>query len=527
MRACFSTPRSLAARRAIASLARSVTTAPNPYFDEDRSGDELGRKSLHSGVFSIASRGVSVFVQITSTVILARILSPEDFGLVSMVAAFTGLIPMLADLGTRDAVVQRPKITAHEASALFWLTIAIGTGLGLLLALGGPLIANYYEEPRLAAIALASSLGFVLGAAACQHFALLRRAMQFREIAIIEVGSNLVSSIVAILMAVYGAGYWALVAKPVLLAGITLLGVGWYCRWLPGIPKLTQGVKEMMRFGLHITGFSFTDYVAGRAIDRVAIGKTAGAAALGYYQQCLFIYENVLGLLSISLHPVAVAGLSKLTGNPAELKRAWSRAIMTLAFFAMPAFALLAVTAQDVITMILGKKWEYTGALVAIMALRGIPHCIERTLGWLHVPAGRGDRWMRWGFIGVGIQVVALFAGLPFGVQGVVIAYVISMYLTFIPAISYAGKPLGIGTKDLLKAIAAPFTGAVLVSAAGFGLRFFAFASLGPLLRSGLLLAICALLYLFIVVVVLRTTEPLKIAWGVIKHFRERKAAAS
>lgn len=502
-----------------------MTPKPNPYFDEHHPGDELGSKSLKSGVFSIASRGISVFVQVASTVILARLLSPEDFGLVSMVAAFTGFIPVLADLGTRDAAVQRARITHHEISALFWLTIGIGTTLGLLLAVGGPLIAKYYGEPRLSAIALASSLGFVLGAASCQHFALLRRAMQFREIAIIEVGSNFLSSIAAILMAIYGAGYWALVAKPVLLALFTILGAGWYCRWLPGLPKLTQGVKDMMKFGLHITGFTMTDYAAGRAIDRIAIGKRAGAASLGYYQQCLFVYENLLGLLSISLHPVAVAGLSKLTGNLVELRRAWSRAMMTLAFFAMPAFALLAVTAQDVITLILGEKWEYTGELVAIMALRGIPHCIERTLGWLHVPAGRGDRWMRWGFIGVGIQVIALFAGLPFGVEGVVIAYVIAMYLTFIPAIVYAGQPLGIGARDLLKAIGAPLIGAMTVSAIGFALRFYVFDNLNPILRSGLLIAVCGLLYLFIVVVVLRTREPVNIALRIVKDFRRKKSA--
>ena len=502
-----------------------MTPKSSSYFEENRSSADHGTRSLHSGVISIASRGVSVFVQIASTVILARLLSPEDFGLVSMVAAFTGFIPVLADLGTRDAVVQRQKITHPEVSAVFWLTIAIGTALGLMLALGGPFIAQYYGEPRLTAIALASSLGFVLGSACCQHFALLRRAMQFREIAIIEVGSNLVSSIVAILMAINGAGYWALVAKPVLLAMFTLVGVGWYCRWMPGLPRITQGVKEMTRFGLHITGFSVTDYAAGRAIDRIAIGKTAGAASLGYYQQCLFIYENLLGLLSISLHPVAVAALSKLTDNLAELKRAWSRAMMTLAFFAMPAFALLAVSAQDVIVLVLGTKWEYTGQLVAILALRGIPHCIERTLGWLHVPSGRGDRWMHWGFIGVGIQVIALFAGLPFGVEGVVVSYVIAMYLTFIPAIAFAGKPLGIGTRDLLKAIGAPLAGALIVSAVGFALRYFAFGGLDPLWRSVLLILICGLLYLFIVVVVLRTAEPIRIAWRVAVGLRSRKAA--
>ena len=485
---------------------------PNPYFDDNRSGEELSRKSLQGGVFSIASRGISVFVQVGSTIIMARLLSPEDFGLVSMVAAFTGFIPVLADLGTRDAAVQKPSITEHELSALFWLTVAIGVTLGLLLALASPLIASYYHEPRLRDIALASALGFVVSAASCQHFALLRRAMQFKAIAAIEVGSNLASSIAAILMALYGAGYWALVAKPVLLAAFTLVGVGASCRWLPGIPTLTQGVKDMVKFGLHITGFTMTDYV-GRAIDRIAIGKRSGAAPLGYYQQCLFLYENVLGLLAISLHPVAVAGLSKLTGNLAELKRSWTKAIATLGFFAMPAFGLLAVTAEDVVTLILGEKWRYTATLVAILALRGIPHSIERTLGWLHVPAGRGDRWMRWGVISAVVQIIALFCGLPFGVEGVVIAYVVAMYVMFIPAIAYAGKPLGIGATDLIKAIAAPFAGTMLMCAAGFLLDYTVLAKSSSLVRVATIVSGCGALYLFVVVVVLKTREPLELVW--------------
>jgi PST family polysaccharide transporter len=494
---------------------------PNPYFDDNRSGDALSAKSLRGGVFSIASRGLSVFVQVGSTVILARILSPEDFGLVSMVAAFTGFIPMLSDLGTRDAAVQRQSITEHEVSALFWLTVAIGTVLGLLLAIGSPFIAAYYHEPRLRDIALASATGFVVSAASCQHFALLRRAMQFKAIAAIEVGSNLLSSIVSIAMALYGAGYWALVAKPVLLAAFTLLGVGISCRWLPGIPSLTQGVKDMVKFGLHITGFTMADY-AGRAIDRIAIGKRNGAAPLGYYQQCLFVYENVLGLVVLSLHPVAVAGLSKLTDNPAELKRSWAKAVGALAFFAMPMFGLLAVTAEDVVTLVLGDKWKYTAYLVGILSLRGIPHCIERTLGWLHVPAGRGDRWMRWGLVGTTVQVAALFCGLPFGVEGVVIAYVVSMYIVFIPAIVYAGKPLGIGATDLMKAIAAPFTGTMLLCAVGYALRLTVLANFNGVLRASIIIVTCGSLYLLITVVVLKTREPLALVWRMLRGLRNR-----
>ena len=502
-----------------------TASSSSRYFGDNRSGAEHSQQSVQSGIFAIASRGIGAFVQIGSTIILARLLSPEDFGLVSMVAAFTGFIPMLSDLGTRDAAVQRPTITENEVSALFWLTVAIGTALGLLLALAGPFIADYYHEPRLRDIALASAVGFVVSAASCQHFALLRRAMQFKAIASIEVGSNLLSSLVAIAMAIYGAGYWALVAKPVLLAAFTLIGVGTSCRWMPGVPKVTQGVRDMVKFGMHITGFTMTDYV-GRAVDRIAIGKRSGAAPLGYYQQSVFVYENVLGLLALSLHPVAVAGLSKLTDNMVEFKRAWTKAVATLAFFAMPAFGLLAVTSEDVVTLILGEKWRFSAALVAIMSLRGIPHCVERTLGWLHVPAGRGDRWMRWGLISTGVQVIALFCGLPFGVKGVVIAYVIVTYLLCVPAIAYAGHPLGIGAADVVKAIRAPFIGTVLMVIAGFALDRTVFANVSGLVRVAGVIVAGGIIYFVVVVMLLRTREPLELAWRTARKFAGRAAPA-
>ncbi|MGB8326144.1 MAG: lipopolysaccharide biosynthesis protein [Steroidobacteraceae bacterium] len=489
----------------------------NPFFGEHRSGEALGAESLRSGVYSIASRAASVFVQVGSTVILARLLTPEDFGLVAMVVAFTGFIPVLSDLGTRDAVVQRPTIDEHEVSALFWLTVGVGTILGLLLVLSSSAISAFYGEPRLTNIALASAAGFVVAAASCQHVALLRRAMLFRQIALIEVGSNLLSSVAAILMAIAGAGYWALVAKPVLLAVCTLLGVGASCRWVPRIPAITQGVKEMIRFGLHVTGFTMSDYI-GRSIDRIAIGYRSGTAPLGFYQQSLFVYDNTLGLLAISLHPVAVAALSKLTDDVAALKRAWAKALSTLAFFAMPAFGLLAVTAQDLMVMLLGDKWRYTGVLVSVLALRGIPHVIERTLGWLHVPAGRADRWMRWGLIGTATQIVALFCGLPFGVIGVVTAYAISTYVLFIPAIVYAGRPLGIGIRDVLQAVGAPLIGALVTVVATFALRHFALQDTSALVRVLALGAAYMALYALIVIVLLGTREPLSVAVRLLRE---------
>ena len=443
-------------------------------------------------------------------------LTPEDVGLVGMVSVFTGLAPVLIDLGTRDAAVQKSKITEEEVSALFWLTMGIGGALAILLAIASPLIVAYNEEARLQKIAFTSAITFILAAASCQHTALLRRAMMFQQIAIIEVGANLIGSVGAIVMALAGWGYWALVAKPIIAAMFTLVAVCYYCRWVPGIPRLTEGVKEMLRFGLNVTGFTITDYV-GRAADRFAIGGKSGTTELGYYNQAFFVYDNTLGLLAISLHGVAVASLSKLRDNAEELRRSWAKALSTLAFYAMPAFALLAVTSQDFIVLLLTDKWYYSGTIVSVLALRGIPHVVERTLGWLHVPAGRSDRWMRWGVIGSVTQVIALFCGLPFGTMGVAVAYVISMYVLFIPAIAYAGQPLGIGAKDVIRTVGPQLVGALSCALFGFELLFAVFGDFHPLVRLPILVVACLMMYFLIVVGLFKVSQPLNVARSLLK----------
>jgi PST family polysaccharide transporter len=498
----------------------------NKFFDENKAGEGHGRKSLRGGVFSMASRGINIFVQLGSTFVLMRyFLTPDDVGLVGMVTVFTGLAPVLIDLGTRDAAVQKPKITHEEVSALFWLTMGIGAALALLLVVCGPLIVAHNKgEARLQNIALVSAITFLLSAASCQHTALLRRAMMFQEIAMIEVGANVVGSIGAIVIAFAGLGYWALVLKPIIGALFTLVAVCCYCRWTPGIPRLTEGVREMLRFGINVTGFTLTDYV-GRSADRFAIGGKGGTSELGYYNQAFFVYDNTLGLLAISLHSVAVASLSKLRDNLTELKRSWAKALSTLAFYAMPAFALLAVTAQDFIVVLLTEKWLYTGVIVSVLALRGIPHVVERTLGWLHVPAGRSDRWMRWGVMGSIAQLIALFCGLPFGTMGVAVAYTVSMYFLFVPAIAYAGKPLGIGAKDVIRTVGPQLIGALACALFGFELLYAVLGELHPLLRLPILIAAIPAFYLVIVVGLFKINQPLNVVRNLVRDMAPRALA--
>jgi PST family polysaccharide transporter len=459
---------------------------------------------------------VGAVVQVGSMLFFARLVTPEDYGLVAMVTALSGFGLLLVDLGTRDAVLQRVSITEGEVSTLFWLTIGVGSASALALAACGPLIAGFYKEPRLSAIVLVSSLTIVAVALAAQHQSLLRRAVMFRELAIIDIVANVLSASGAIVMAYFGLGYWALVTRLLAMHSLAAAGTWWYCAWLPRKPVLTTGVRQMVKFGLNLSGFSLIDF-AGRNSDRVAVGRGLGARTLGYYQSALLVYDNLLSLLVVPLHEVAVAGLSKLQNNPKELRRSWAKALSTVTFYAMPAFGILAITSGDLIVMLLGQKWAESAALLSVLALRGIPHSVERTLGWLHVAAGRTDRWFRWGVLATCVQLVALFCGLPFGPLGVVGAYVVSMYVLFVPGLAYAGRPLGIGVRDVIAAVGAQFTGALAAAAVGFALRVSLLAGLPPVERMIILTLAYLAMYLLVVVGLFRVFVPLQVGLSLMK----------
>jgi len=486
------------------------------YFDDHSIEADHGRRSLRAGAVIISARVVVIAIQFVTLLILTRLLTPEDYGLVGMVTAITVFAPLLVSLGTPDAVVQRSRISEREISALFWISLVLGCSVALLMAACGPLIARFYGEPRLTLIAGISALTFIVCALSCQHSTLLRRAMKFSDLASVEVGANLLSAGGAIVMAFYGLEYWALVLRPLMLSSFIAFGVWFYCRWVPGRPGMSAGAKELLRQGLQSTGFSLTDYIAGSS-DRIAIGYRSGAAPLGYYQNAMFIYENLLALLVTPVHGVAVASLSKARNDLGELRRLWRKALSTLGFYAMPAFGLLAVTGQDLVTVLFGSKWAQAGALISILALRGIPHAVERTLGWLHVAAGRTDRWMRWGLVAMCAQVLAIICGVRYGPTGVSIALVASTFILFVPAILYAGRPLGIGATDLIAVVWRPLAAALLSAAIGFTLRFTVLMEMSTILRIAVLILAYMTIYLFIIVGLLREHMPIQVVLVLVR----------
>ena len=422
---------------------------------------------------------------------------------------------MLIDFGFGDATAQRRKITRGQVSSLFWLSSGIGLAITVIVAVCSPLIASVYREPRLEAIALCTAVIFVLFGVSNQHLALLRRTMQFSKIAKVQFLSTLTGAVVAIFMARCGYGYWALAFRSVVLSLCVAIGAWLVCGWRPSFPVLDQEVKSMVRFGLHVVAFSVMSSV-GKAIDRIGFGLFYRPEQVGYYQNAITFYDNSIEPAISQMHGVGSAALSKLQSSPISLTQKYEAALSALAFFVMPAAAILSVTAQDLTIMLLGEKWQAAGLLLSIIALRGIFHVVEGSQGWLHLSIGRPDRWRNWAVVSVVLRVATVLAALPFGPTGMAAGFVMTSLLLAVPSICYAGRPVGIGAALVIRAVGQQLIGAITIAAGGWWLQTTALAHSSAFVRIFLSIAICMFIYLIIVVGLFRLTEPIKLARTIV-----------
>jgi PST family polysaccharide transporter len=491
------------------------------YFEDLEASADLGRLAKRGGVASVAGVYGNGIVQVIGVVVLARLLTPEDFGLAALVIVFSRFAPLLIDCGLTDATTQKDKISQGQISTLFWLNSGIGFAVAGVLAASSPLVAWLYHDHRLQPIALYSAITYVFTGVSIQHMSLLRRSMKFVEIAKIQFLSALAGLVVAIVLAKSGWGYWALVFRPIVSAACIAAGAWLACRWKPGHPVFDAEVKSMFQFGMHVLGFTMP-YAVVRILDRIGLGMFYAPREVGYYQNALNMYENAFLSPVAQLHGVGSAGLSKLRSDPAALRQRYEATLSALAFFVMPATAILSVTGQDLAVLLLGESWRRSGLLLSILALRGIVEFIEMSQGWLHVSSGKANRWKNSGIAAAIVWLVAILVGLPYGAEGVTIASVASCWLVAFPSVVYAGRPLGIGAPLVFRAVGPQLLGAVVTVAAGWWLQTVFLTSFSTSARILLSSFLSASIYLLIVVGFFRRTEPLRVAGRLILDFGAR-----
>ena len=382
---------------------------------------DLKGRSVRGGLLTLVSQGMQFVVQTVSTVVLARLLSPADFGVVAMVTAVTGLASAFADFGLSEATIQRKEITQEQVSTLFWINVGIGLALTLITAGLGPVLAKLYREPRLVAIALVSSLNFFAGGLRVQPNALLRRQMRFSALAFRDFLAPVVGVPVAIIMAWRGAGYWAIVAQP-LAVNLTQMAVTWVLvRWKPGLPRRGSQVGSMLAFGGNVS-LSYLISNMSRSFETVLIGRYWGAAPLGLYSRAYNLLMLPVRQLTAPAGNVAIPAFSRLQDDPERFARYYLRALSLMVWIITPIFGFLFVAARPVIVLVLGAKWAEAAPVFQILVISALGQLLMDTTGWLFISRGQSSRLLRLLLVTSPIIVCSSAIGLPFGIKGVALS---------------------------------------------------------------------------------------------------------
>ncbi len=461
-------PRHASPNRIFSTMSSPETSPVHQFADErdrhfqtDHLKADLGARSARGGAVTLTAQVCKFALSTLSAIVLARLLTPLDYGLIGMVAIVVGFLGMFQYLGLSTATVKWSDLNHQQVSTLFWLNIALSAAIAIITIAAAPLAVWFYKEPRLVGIMFGYAVSTLLIGLAIQHEAILIRQMRFAMIAAIEISAMAIALAAAIVAAYFGVGYWALVINQLVLAFITVVGMWSVCRWRPSLPSRAAGVRSMVSYGGNLTGFNMMSYFA-RNMDNLLLGKVWGAYQLGVYSRAYQMLLMPMSQINAPLMSVAVPALSRLSDSPARYRAAFLKIVEKIAMITMPGVVFMIATSDWLVLFLLGPKWHDTGRIFMLLGIAALVQPVTRAVLWLFTTQGRASELFAWGVISAVIAVVSIVAGLRWGAFGVAAGYAASDLLITTPLLFwFAGRRGPVKTADFYITIAPAFCAAL------------------------------------------------------------------
>lgn len=406
------------------------------YFKKTGADQNLGQASARGGLVSVGAQVIKFLSQILTLSILARILTPEDFGYIAMALVLISMLKMLAGQALSTGIIQHRIISREQVSGFFW----ISNGLCLVLTLAAtalaPAMAWFFQENVLLAVVPVMAIQIMFAGLTASHLALMARTMQFGIIAGLDLAATLLSKILGIAAAIFGAGYWALVLVPISYDALRTLFVWFFCKWRPQFGKIPSSSKSLLQFGATL---SFTSIIESllRQIDRILIGKVWSGASLGLYSKSYDLGELPSRLINWPLERVALSALSKLQDNREDFMEFFFAINKNFLFFISPAVLFIHLASPQVIGIILGPQWAEAESILRYLSIVILLDCILFPLTWFFISTNQLKKYLIFTLLHNGFKVVAVFLGIKWGPVGVSISLIAGIGLFFPIGIVY------------------------------------------------------------------------------------------
>ena len=372
----------------------------------------LKYQALNGIKWTTLSTVVQTVVQLVMLAILARLLTPGDFGLMAIMMVVIGFSEAFMDMGISNAIIHRQDITHDQLSTLYWLNIGSGICLFLIIAALSPLIALFYGDPRITEPLLVLSLVFIIVGVGNQFRILCQKEMQFNRMARVEIIASLCSLMVAVFSAMAGVGVYALVFAMLAQSSVSsfmflIMGLREHHR--PELIFKYKDIKCFWTFGLYQMGEKSINYISSNA-DKLIIGKLLGMQAVGFYNMAWQLIIFPVSKINPILNKVAFPVYAKVQNDAVALNRYYSLNVKALSLVTVPLLAFLSFFAADVVLVFFGPGWETTATLVTILAFVGILKALGNPGGAIILAKGRADVGFWWNVGWAVLVIVTLYS---------------------------------------------------------------------------------------------------------------------
>lgn len=427
------------------------------------------------------------------TVLLARLLTPEEFGAVAVIAAVLALGLVLQEAGLSTATIQRERVSTQAISTMWWINALLGLALTLLFVAMAHPIADFLRQPELVTLCRVTSLTFLLNGLVVQHRALLQRSSRFVTTARIDIGSALIGGLCAVAFAFAGFGYWALAAQMLVTDTLALLMLGLAVRWPLTRPAMTGEVREMLAFGWSILGFNMVVTVAFN-LHVVLLGRGVGTAAAGVYTRAYALASLPQSLLQGAAAHVALPRLSRVQRDGAGFAAFYYGGVQLLTLVALPIVLAFAVFGDQIALLVYGSQWGAVSDLLRIFAVGLSVAPLLHSTGPVFQARGEPHRMFRWGLFGACVIMLGTVVGLQWGTIGVACGWSAAMLLLLLPCLIYCYRGTDLTIRRLIRAVGGIYVAAGCALPAGWVAREVLAGLPGPL-GLALGLALCVLTY--------------------------------
>ena len=403
---------------------------------------QLKTKSIKALIWDFIGKIAVQSAGFIISIFLARLLSPEEFGLIGMVMVIVPITQVFMDMGLGAALIQKKEVSQNLFSSVFWLNIIIGAIMTVLLYLSSDYIALFYKRPELSEIIKILSLIFVISSLGIVQNIHFTKSLNFKTHAIISLISNLISGSIAIYLAYSGFGVMALVYQKIIAITISILCYWITSNWRPSFYFSIKDIKSIWGF----SGANFIDSVISTIflkLDIIMIGKMFSATTLGFYTRAQTLDGLINTFTSASLSRVFFPMISNIQDDIEKVKTIYKKSILILSFISIGLSGFLYLVAEDLFIILFTEKWNYSAQLFKLMAIVGFVYPLSSIMINVILGLGHSKKNLKLGLLKKLIALINLYIGFLYGIEIFLYTFIIRNIIGLLLNIAYVKSIIG------------------------------------------------------------------------------------